>query len=249
MDDSDSSRFSVYGGGAVTGQFVSQLARLSGLSVLAVASPSNFEHLTSAAGVSACVDRHLEPAQQLAQIRELTGGRLRYAVDCVGSSTATLCGQALQQSDVPDVEFIGLAGNPKPAGETRKEIKVHKISFSTTIYGNDAFAARLFADLAALLSTRELLPIRPVVVPHGLAGIRCVFSLLRFVQPSHACFVRQARTRSAARRDGAARTQARRPPRRDPAPGHDEPGRARRAVLERRGVAVQRRGMTNDATN
>jgi len=165
---------SVYGGGAVTGQYISQLAHLAGLSVLAVASPSNFEHLRTSAGVSACVDRHLDASQQLAQIRELTGGRLRYAVDCVGSSTATLCAQALQQSDVPDVEFIGLAGNPKPVGEAQKEILIHKISFSTTIYGDDAFAARLFEDLAALLSTRQLLPMRPVVVPHGLAGIRCV---------------------------------------------------------------------------
>lgn len=167
----------VYGGGAVTGQFVAQLAKLAGLKVAVVASPSNFEHLSSdLVGAHACVDRFLSADKLLEEVKRVTGGKLRYAMDCVGSSTAGICEAALRSTGAEGTQLICLAGNPKnPAGAAPKEgpaVKLHKISFSTTIYGDDVFATAVFKDLARLLELGELKPVRAHVIPDGLAGVR-----------------------------------------------------------------------------
>ncbi|CAO1632757.1 unnamed protein product [Parajaminaea phylloscopi] len=106
----------IYGGGAVTGIYAAQLAHLSGLKVLSVASPQNFDYLTSI-GVDACVDRHLPSDKILEEIAAITtDGDLAYALDCVGSATATLCERALAESQGggdASAQLICLAGNPK----------------------------------------------------------------------------------------------------------------------------------------
>ena len=111
----------------MTGIYAAQLAALSGLRVLAVASPSNFDYLRSV-GVSACVDRFTNPDDLLAEISNITQGKLAYAIDCVGSKTATLCHAALDNGG----QLVALAGNPKPEPSS-KDVTVHKISFSTTV--------------------------------------------------------------------------------------------------------------------
>ena len=159
----------IYGGGAVTGIYAAQLSSISNLRVMSVASASNFDYLHSI-GVSACIDRHQPPSDILDSISSrLNGGRLRYALDCVSSTTADLCLQALQSS--PGVkELICLAGNPKAdAGE----VKVHRISFSTTFYHPDgAFASEVLGYVTQLLGEGRLKPCRPEVLADGLAGIR-----------------------------------------------------------------------------
>lgn len=159
----------IYGGGAVTGIYAAQLASISNLRVITIASPSNFDYLRSI-GVSACVDRH-QPAQAILDSisSHLEGGRLRYAMDCVSSTTADLCLKALQSSPGNN-ELICLAGNPKAeAGE----VKVHKISFSTTFYHPDGvFAKEVLGYVTRLLQEGSLKPCRPQVLADGLAGIR-----------------------------------------------------------------------------
>lgn len=167
----------VYGGGAVTGQFIAQLAKLAGLKVAVVASPTNFAHLSSdLVGAHACVDRFLSAGKLLEEVKRITGGKLRYAMDCVGSSTAAICEAALRSTGAEGTQLICLAGNPKAQpGAAPKDgppVKVHKISFSTTIYGDDVFASAVFSDLASLLESGELKPVRAHVIPDGLAGVR-----------------------------------------------------------------------------
>lgn len=166
---------SIYGGGAVTGIYTAQLAALSHLRVISIASPANFSYLRSI-GVTTCIDRHESSSSILSSIRSVIssqGGRLRYAIDCVSSATADLCLQALSENSSPGVpsgELIGLAGNPKAEPG---QVKVHRISFSTTFYHADGVFAKGVLDyVTKVLEEGRLQPCRPEVLPDGLAGIR-----------------------------------------------------------------------------
>lgn len=184
----------IYGGGAITGIYAAQLAHLSGVRVVSVASPENFEYLKSI-GVDVCVNRHADsgPEDILRQVQEAVGadGNLLYALDCVGSATATLCHRALLQaantssaSPTATRHLIALAGNPKQQrGEDNDAasaaVTTHRISFSTTFYGHPPFTRSFLDAVYTLLSSGALKPARPTVVPHGLAGVRNGLEQLR----------------------------------------------------------------------
>lgn len=202
----------IFGGGAITGIYAAQLAHLSGVKVLSVASPDNFEYLRSV-GVDVTVDRYgseqdiLKHVQQAVQggddnNDDNSTGQLLYALDCVGSTTASLCQRALQasasaQKDASTAatpQLICLAGNPKrrresdaaqdnSASTTRSQVTVpvtiHRISFSTTFYGVQEFTASILDAIYRLFSSGALKPVRPHVVPHGLAGVRTGLEMLR----------------------------------------------------------------------
>lgn len=92
-------------------------------------------------------------------------------MDCISSNTASLCLQALEENGGASSEMICLAGNPKSQGSG--QVKVHKISFSTTFYHPDGhFAKDILSYLTQLLEEASLKPCRPEVLPDGLAGIR-----------------------------------------------------------------------------
>lgn len=170
------SSLSIYGGGSITGIYMAQLARLAGLRTIAIASPSNFDYLTSdSIGVTECVDRYLSEQELSSKIDDITGDHgLSYVLDCVGSKTATMCEKIARQRGQGDAEMICLAGNPKSEGlpEGTRKVVVHRISFSTTFYGDDVFATKVMADLDELLRTSQLNSVRPHLVEDGLAGVR-----------------------------------------------------------------------------
>ncbi|PWN53227.1 GroES-like protein [Violaceomyces palustris] len=176
----------IYGGGAITGIYAAQLAKLSGLKVLSVASPSNFEYLKSL-GVTECVDRFGSEEEILDSIHQKTGGRLGFAIDCVGSKTSATCYRALKRAGgngrQGHGQMVCLAGNPKPEVIESKiegrDVKVHKISFSTTFYGDEGFSNSLLRSLEQVLEQGRLLPAKPEVVKDGLAGIRRGLESLR----------------------------------------------------------------------
>ncbi|KAK0562479.1 hypothetical protein OC844_002692 [Tilletia horrida] len=182
----------IYGGGAITGIYAVQLARLSGLRPIVIASSQNFDYLTSI-GAEVCLDRFSEPAALLDDIRSKTEGQLAFAVDCVGSKTAAFCERALKEAN-GDWSGVGqlccLAGDPKvkpgeqPATQDLeqrlvRDVKIHKISFSTTFYGDDLFSRTLLADLNALFASGSLQPAKAEVLPDGLASVRRGLESLR----------------------------------------------------------------------
>lgn len=191
----------IFGGGAITGLYALELAHLSAsnVKVLCVASPSNFPYLQSL-GADACVDRFLSSQEILQSVRDITGqeGRVDWALDCVGSSTAALCQEILSTSGRSDGEaeeqeeagqLICLAGNPKrPREEEAKEagasatprsITIHRISFSTTYYYSYPFTSQLLDDVCALLASGSLRAVEPLVLQDGLAGVRRGLEMLR----------------------------------------------------------------------
>lgn len=175
----------IYGGGAITGIFVAQIARLSGYRTIAVASPSNFTYLTSShVGVTHCVDRYGTPDQIQQQVLQLLqdGPGIQYVVDCVGTKTANICQDIVVQSKAKDhskrystnrspPEMVCLAGGPTSPSTS---VIHHRISFSTTIYGDDLFASSLMDDLDYLFRENILFPAIPAPLPDGLAGVRYV---------------------------------------------------------------------------
>ncbi|PWN28032.1 GroES-like protein, partial [Jaminaea rosea] len=143
----------IYGGATVTGIYAAQLARLSGLKVVSVASPASFEYLRGVVRVDACVDRFGSTEQVLEDIwtatcggvgemNEEEEGDLKYGLDCVGSATASLCARALAEGEAwrrnrhgthdelrrEPAQLICLAGNPKRPREEEDD--------SATKYGH-----------------------------------------------------------------------------------------------------------------
>lgn len=252
---------SIYGGGAVTGIFMAQLARLSGLRTVAVASPPNFEYLQSeAVGVTACVDRYATPEEIAQQVREITqkdgSGGVRYILDCVGSTTATLCRDVavstLEKEKGKDnagaAEMVCLAGNPKPSVRSEDKalqdpITVHRISFSTTIYGDELFARSVMDDLGELLDTDQLQPVRPEFVSDGLAGVRYVMGRrihrkgVRRTILTRSSPLNQARPRKTPGQQGSPRQKAGCAHSRHTTRTPHQSRRASRNMLERRRIA------------
>ncbi|KAJ7220053.1 dehydrogenase [Mycena pura] len=76
----------VWSGASAVGQYTVQLAKLSGLQVIATASPKNHA-LVRALGADAVFD-YRDP-EVAAKIRAFTDGKLAHAVDCISDATTT----------------------------------------------------------------------------------------------------------------------------------------------------------------
>jgi NADPH:quinone reductase-like Zn-dependent oxidoreductase len=180
----------IYGCGAITGIYTAQLARISGIRIIAIASPSNFEYLKSnEVGVDRCIDRYDSVDRINAQVREIVGAEgLAFIVDCVGAKTAALChdiATSVSNNSPQKTEMICLAGDPKTVDADK--VQVHRISFSTTFYGDDHFAQNLLDDIDYYLRTSQLHPARYETVADGLAGVRHGLERLRDNQAPRAC--------------------------------------------------------------
>ncbi|TDL22508.1 GroES-like protein [Rickenella mellea] len=75
----------IWGGATVVGQYAIQFAHLGGMRVIATASKKNFELLRSL-GASDVFDYSDPTTPQ--KIKQLTGGKLKHAVDCVSAHNA-----------------------------------------------------------------------------------------------------------------------------------------------------------------
>ncbi|KAI0401037.1 GroES-like protein [Xylaria palmicola] len=85
----------IYGGSTATGIYGIKYAKASGLTVIATASPHNFE-LLRGLGADHVLDYRSPTAG--ADVRALTGNRLKHAWDCTGEGAA-LCAAALSDND------------------------------------------------------------------------------------------------------------------------------------------------------
>lgn len=86
------------GGSTATAVVGIQYAKLSGLKIMATASPYNFEHLQSL-GVDLALDYHEDTDTLVEKIRDVTGDDLLLAWDCSPNKTfPQVAGRALSQS-------------------------------------------------------------------------------------------------------------------------------------------------------
>ncbi|TFK83722.1 GroES-like protein [Polyporus arcularius HHB13444] len=159
----------VIAGATSIGQFVIQLARLSGFSpIITTASLHNAAFLKSL-GATHVLDRKL-PAEQLkAEATKLGGGLFPYVYDAVSLSDTLELGLALT---APKGDFVAVlsgaelrAANP----DTDKQIHSAHGLFATPV--NHEIGASLLAALPGLLESGDLKPNRPEVLPGGLNGV------------------------------------------------------------------------------
>ncbi|PIL26203.1 hypothetical protein GSI_11958 [Ganoderma sinense ZZ0214-1] len=170
----------VLGGSSSVGQYVIQLARLSGFSpIIATASLHNAEHLKSL-GATHVVDRNL-PAEQLqGEATKLGGGLFDLVYDAVSLPETLPIGNALTTPE-GDLVVVSPAGLPQ-GGEANK--KVHLARGLLVMPTNHIVGASLLAHLPKLLEDGDIKANRTEVLSGGLAGVASGLERLKNKQVS-----------------------------------------------------------------
>ncbi|KAH9885726.1 GroES-like protein [Xylariomycetidae sp. FL2044] len=106
-DDAEERWLLIWGGSTITGQFATQLARLSGLRVITVTSEET-KPLSERLGAHRVVVRDGKTNEELVdEIRRATDGKITRAIDLVGTKTAALALEAVSKDEA--VAFAPLA--------------------------------------------------------------------------------------------------------------------------------------------
>ncbi|KAL4864554.1 chaperonin 10-like protein [Aspergillus spectabilis] len=173
----------VWGGATSTGYMAIQLAKIYGLSVVAVASIGNFEYVRQA-GADVVLDRN-EPEEVLRRVEEWTRGRLRLAFDAVGPVTARLCARALRKDTHTASVLVALAGISRDAAEDPDFRTLSLPTVKVKLFHNDpAFGTRLLKELTTYLGDGRLKPPRISVLSGGFDAVNLRLTKLRNMEVS-----------------------------------------------------------------
>ncbi|KDE09506.1 hypothetical protein MVLG_00405 [Microbotryum lychnidis-dioicae p1A1 Lamole] len=162
----------IWGGSTTSGYLATQLAKTAGLRVIAVANRERHEERLRAVGIEHVVDRD-DPIAAVAKIREITGGALRYAIDCVGKTSASHALEALSLS--ADTYLVGLSGLPKTA---RSGVRLCEVPIKT-FHTNAAVGSGLMRLLEELIGNNELVLPAVEVIHGGLEAVNNGLDRLR----------------------------------------------------------------------
>jgi NADPH:quinone reductase-like Zn-dependent oxidoreductase len=128
----------VWSASSAVGQYVVQLARLTGLRVVATASKARWEHIKSLGAdevidykvrtvfstMVSDADLRLQDEDAVEQIRKITGGKLQYAFDCVSNDTSTAaCQRAIRDAGGKVVVVLFPDADKMP----RKDVEVRTV--------------------------------------------------------------------------------------------------------------------------
>lgn len=165
----------IWGANTTTGQLAVQLAKLAGLKVAAVADLAKGSQRLVEIGADFQVDRH-DPKRAVEVLKAVTGGKLRFGVDIVGSQTASALQDALQKSSPgPQSHLLGLSGVPK---EPAPGVVIHKVPIKL-FHESAVFGNTLVGWLEQLLIAKVLHLPEVEVAEGGLAGINDALDRLR----------------------------------------------------------------------
>ncbi|CDO69948.1 hypothetical protein BN946_scf184836.g22 [Trametes cinnabarina] len=158
----------ILGGASSIGQYVIQLARLSGFSsIVTTASPKNAELLKSL-GATHVLDRKL-PADELVQEAwHAAGGPFDLVYDAVANEETLAAGY---RATAGKGDFIYVLQNPIPGAEESSEKRLHFAHGLYTIPTSQEASKQMLAKLPELLERGDIKPNRPEVIPGGLAGV------------------------------------------------------------------------------
>ncbi|KAJ3552134.1 hypothetical protein NM688_g4314 [Phlebia brevispora] len=158
----------ILGGSSSIGQFVIQLARLSGFTpIIAVASLKNEEYLKSR-GATHVVDRNLSSSDLSATIKEIAEEPVRLVFDAVSVKETQNAGYDI------------LAPGGTLVIDTRSKISTEKVSVEkhvTAVVGDPfapdrhQFAVEMFKAISSLFQSGDFKVNRIEVLANGLAGI------------------------------------------------------------------------------
>ncbi|RPD60291.1 GroES-like protein [Lentinus tigrinus ALCF2SS1-7] len=159
----------VLAGASSVGQFVIQLARLSGFSpIITTASLHNAPFLKSL-GATHVIDRKLPAEQIKAEAIKLGGGLFEYVFDAVSVAETLELGYALTapKGDL----MVVLSGAELKAAHPDTDKRIHNAQALFVMPVNHDIAASLLAAVPRLFANGDLKPNRPEVLPGGLNGI------------------------------------------------------------------------------
>ncbi|KAI1254777.1 hypothetical protein MGN70_003792 [Eutypa lata] len=178
----------VYGASTSIGTIAIQLLRLAGLFPIAICSPRNFE-LVRDRGAGAVFD-YAEPGAA-EQVRLCTGGRLRYALDCIADTeSVAFCHAAIGRTGG---RYACLEVCPDEL-RTRRSVKVELV-MALEVFGEELalpgayfrprggkardVAASLFPIFQTLLDSLKIRPHPVAIVPGGFVRIPDSIRLLK----------------------------------------------------------------------
>jgi NADPH:quinone reductase-like Zn-dependent oxidoreductase len=165
----------IWGANTTTGQLAVQLAKIAGLKVAAVADLAKAGSRLVDLGADFQVDRH-DPKRAVDILKAVTGGKLRFGFDVVGTESATALQDALQKSTTGlQSHLLGLSGFPKEAagGVTHHKVPI-KLFHESSVFGE-----ALVGWLEKLLISKKLKLPEVEVAEGGLAGINDALDRLR----------------------------------------------------------------------
>ncbi|KAF7191151.1 FMNH(2)-dependent dimethylsulfone monooxygenase [Pseudocercospora fuligena] len=106
----------IWGANSMTGQLALQIAKLAGLKVACIADIARGGARLSELGADFLVDKY-DDKRAVDILKAVTGGKLRFGIDCNGKDSATSLQDALTQSDGGlNSHLLGLTGLPKSVG-------------------------------------------------------------------------------------------------------------------------------------
>ena len=158
-----------------TGTTAIQLAKLSGLRVIAVADLTRHEKRLTSLGADVVIDKH-NPQRAIEIISETTKNELRFGLDTVGKETSAYLQEALQLSKGDkQAHLVGLTGLPK---ERVPAIRYHKVPIKV-FHSVPSIGEQAMDWLEKLLLKNSLQSPEVTVAGGGLEGINDALDELR----------------------------------------------------------------------
>ncbi|RUS13209.1 hypothetical protein BC937DRAFT_95671, partial [Endogone sp. FLAS-F59071] len=154
----------IWGGASSIGSYGIQLAHASGLTVITTASPRHHAYLKSL-GATHVLD-YSDP-DVVSKIRELSGGRLRYAYDTISAETSELSAKALNTENGQEAYLVFATAEPKVG----PGVKITR-TLGSVVLLNPEFGTSSYIEIEKLVHEGKLVPNRVEVIPGGLTGIQ-----------------------------------------------------------------------------
>ncbi|TCD60662.1 hypothetical protein EIP91_009722 [Steccherinum ochraceum] len=160
--------FVLFGGSTSVGQYVLQLAKLSGFSpIIATASPHNFD-LVKSFGATHTIDRSLSAEKIAAAVKEITSEPVKIVYDAISLEPTQLPAYTVLS---PGGSLILVLAPVIPEDKLTADKKVVNTFGNFHPENNRELGKSLYAVLTKLLETGEIKPNPVEVLPDGLIGI------------------------------------------------------------------------------
>ncbi|KAK4627982.1 FMNH(2)-dependent dimethylsulfone monooxygenase [Fulvia fulva] len=163
----------IWGANSMTGQISLQLAKNAGLKVACIADIAKGGARLSELGADFLVDKY-DNKRAVEILKAVTGGKLRFGIDCNGKDTATSLQDALSSSG-PRGHLLGLAGLPKNIGPN---VVHHQIPIKI-FHEAPQVGEAISTWLEDLLIARSLKLPEVEIAEGGLAGINDALDRMR----------------------------------------------------------------------
>ncbi|CZR65659.1 related to oxidoreductase [Phialocephala subalpina] len=167
----------IWGGSSASGCCAVQLAKLSGLKVIAIIDVARNGERMLKFGADLLVDRHNEE-RAIEIVKSVTKGKLRFALDTRGKESAKLLADAMQAERSEDeswAHLVGLTGLPK---EFRNGVVYHSVPIKA-FHEAPEVGEGLMVWLEKLLDQKLLITPDIEVAEGGLEGINAALDKLR----------------------------------------------------------------------